>query len=243
MLAGAAFLGFWEGAVRALDVPLYLLPAPSAIGKLIVSKWSTLVLGTAITFLEALLGFLLGCTVAFVTGSVFAVFRPVERAVLPLFVAFQAVPLVAVAPLLIIWFGNGLGSKVVMAAMICYFPMTISCATGIRNTSREMIDLMKILGAGTWQVFWKARLPSATPSIFAGLKIAAAMSVIGAIVAELSGANQGIGFLVLSASYRTDTPMLFAAIAFAALLGIGCYEGVCAVERRVLRSMGIAAQP
>ncbi|KAB2891151.1 MAG: ABC transporter permease [Desulfobulbaceae bacterium] len=232
-------LACWEIAVRLFNIPRYLLPPPTEIFNLIIAQFPLLFHEAGITLLEAILGFALGCGAAFFTGSFFGVWRLVERAAMPMFVALQAVPLVAIAPLLIIWLGNGLGSKVVMAALICFFPMTINCATGIKNTSPEMVDLMKMVGATPFQLYWKARLPSALPAIFSGLKISASFSVIGAIVSELAGADKGIGYQILSSSYRTDTPMLFAAVFFAAASGIGFYQFVCFIERATFRKMGL----
>jgi NitT/TauT family transport system permease protein len=190
-----------------------------------------LVRDALITFLEAMVGFIVGVSSAFALGAAFVHSRILERSIAPYFVALQAVPIVATAPLLIIWFGNGLLSKVIMAAMICFFPMVINTTVGLKDIPEDALDLMRMLSASRRQIFLKLRLPASLPFIFSGLKISATLSVIGAVVAELAGATQGIGFQIMVSSYRTDTPMLFAAVLFSALTGILFYYAVVAAER------------
>lgn len=232
-------LALWEGAVIGLNVPKYLLPAPSLVFSTLWAKGPMLFSDLGVTAVESILGFALGSALAFAAGAALASSRFAERAFEPLLVALQAVPLVAVAPLLIIWLGSGLASKVVMAAMVAFFPATISCASGLKRLPVEILDLMKICRANRWEIFVHARLPNALPAIFSGLRIAASLSVIGAIVSELAGADRGIGYQILMASYRTDTPTLFAAVFLASALGIGFYQSVVLVERRVLAYLGL----
>jgi NitT/TauT family transport system permease protein len=225
----------WEYTVRIFSIPLYLIPAPSVIAKTIIERFPSLFADASVTLVEAVLGFALGTTTAFILGTVFVQFRMIERSISPLFVALQAVPIIAISPLLIIWFGNGLASKVVMAAIACFFPMVINTAAGLNAIKSEYLSLMKLFSATEMQILWKLRLPSALPFIFSGLKISATLSVIGAVVAELAGAVKGIGFQVLISSYRTDTPMLFSAIIFSALTGIIFFKAIAMIEWMVLR--------
>lgn len=225
----------WEIIVRVLDIPRYLIPTPSLVIITIVEQFWPLCMDALVTLVEALLGFLLGTTSAFLLGGLFVRSRNVERTISPLFVALQAVPLIAISPLLIIWFGNGLVSKVVMAAIACFFPMAINTALGLKSVNSESMALMHLLSATRSQIFWKLRFPTALPYIFSGLKISATLSVIGAIVAELAGADKGIGFQILMSSYRTDTPMLFAAVFFSALTGILFFQTIALIESIVLR--------
>jgi len=228
----------WDAAVRVLGIPPYLFPAPGRILRVAAADGSGLVSDLAITLLEAGLGWAAGCVAGASLGVVFSRFRRVERAFAPYFVALQAVPIVATAPLVIIWFGNGILSKVVLAAMVCFFPMLVNCSVGLGQTPQEALDLMAILGASPRQALWKVRIPYALPHIFSGLRVTSALSVVGAVVAELAGATNGIGFRILVASYRTDTPMLFAAIIAAALGSVALYQSVLAVEARFLSSRG-----
>lgn len=230
-----AILTFWEGIVRIFELPMYLVPSPLVVLAVIRDHYPSLLFDAGITLSEAALGFLAGSVAAFALGAAFVHSHLLERGLGPYFVALQAVPIVATAPLLIIWFGNGLLSKLIMAALICFFPMVVTSAAGLRSVSAEALDLMQILGASKSQVFLKLRIPASLPFLFSGLRISAVLSVIGAIVAELAGASHGIGFRILMASYRTDTPMLFAAIAFSAAIGVVFYYLIVAIERLMMR--------
>lgn len=225
----------WEIAVRLLDVPRYLLPAPSVIADVASRRAGELFLDTLVTLGEAVVGFAVGSLAAFVVGTVFAHFRKIEKAFSPIFVALQAVPLVAIAPLLIVWMGNGFSSKVTMAAMICFFPMVVTTAIGLRQTPKDAEDLFTVARATTMRRFKMLRLPYSVPYLLAGLKVNAALSVIGAIVSELAGAGRGIGYQILISSYKTDTPMLFAAITFASAAGVSFYKVIEFIETRVTK--------
>jgi NitT/TauT family transport system permease protein len=229
------FLLTWEVLVWWLSIPLYLIPSPTVISKTIIENFNTLVFDSMVTLVEAMLGFAVGTSTAFLIGGMFVQSKLIERSLSPLFVALQAVPLIAISPLLIIWFGNGMTSKIVMAAIACFFPMVINTAAGLKSVNQDALALMRVLSATNVQIFFKLRLPTALPYIFSGLKISATLSVIGAVVAELAGATQGIGFQVLMSSYRTDTPMLFSAVIFSALIGISFFKAVALLEGIVLK--------
>jgi NitT/TauT family transport system permease protein len=236
--AAALVLLAWQWLVTFFEVPRYLLPSPMDIGGVIGTRFDDLLDDTAITLLEAIAGFLIGSTSAFFVGVVFAIFYRIERALSPLFVALQAVPLIAIAPLLIVWMGNGFASKVTMAALICFFPMVVTTTAGLTRTAASSEELMTALGSSVWQRFILLRLPQSVPFLMAGLKVNASYAVIGAIVSELAGAGRGIGFQILMASYKTDTPMLFAAIFMAAISGIGFFKVVEFVESRLSPRFG-----
>lgn len=231
-------LAAWQLVVSWLEVPRYLLPAPTDIATIVVARISDLVAESVVTVGEAMAGFLIGSSAAFCVGAAFAQVLRIERALAPVFVALQAVPLVAIAPLLIVWMGNGFASKVTMAAMICFFPMVITTAAGLRSAPRDSEELMTALDASAWQRFALLRLPRSVPFLTAGLKVNASYAVIGAIVSELAGAGRGIGYLILMASYKTDTPMLFAAIFMAAASGIAFFKLIEAIGERLNRRFG-----
>jgi len=228
------FIAAWESIVKALNIPQYLIPAPSVIVTTIYESFFPLLKDTGITLLEAVLGFLLGGTVAFTVAVAFAHSKIIEKSLYPYFVGLQAVPVIAIAPLLVIWFGNGLFGKVVMAAFICFFPIVVNTTVGFKSVDIEAMELMHTLSATRKQIFFKLRLPSSLPFLFSALKISATLSVIGAIVAELAGAKAGIGFRIIISSYRTDTIMMFASIIFAALSGILFFLVITVLERKFL---------
>jgi NitT/TauT family transport system permease protein len=213
----------WEITVRLFKIPSYLVPSPTIVSVTIFKNLTSLLMDSAVTLFEAVLGFMLGTLLAFFVAVSFVHSQIIERSVSPYFVALQAVPIVATAPLLIIWFGNGLFSKVVMAAMICFFPMVVNSAAGLKSISENELDLMRLFSANPSQI------------LFSGLKISATLSVIGAVVAELAGATKGLGFQILISSYQTDTPFLFAAVLFSALIGVLFFNSVVLLEKLLTR--------
>jgi NitT/TauT family transport system permease protein len=191
---------------------------------------------------EAVGGFLLGCGMAFLMASVFVHVRLVERSLYPWAVVLQTVPIVAIAPLLTIWFGFGLSPKIVIAAIICFFPMLVNSTRGLRAISPQALELMRILSASRRDIFLRLRLPSSLPYVFSGLKVASTLSVIGAIVAEFTGADRGIGYLVVAASYRIDTRLMFAGIALSSAAGILFFNFISGLERLLLRWPGASIE-
>ena len=215
-----AALAIWEVWVVARDVPTYLLPRVSEIGTELREQGWSLFGHLRWTMLEAFLGFLVGSTAAFVTAVVFVHSRTIEGALFPWAIVLQTVPIVAIAPLLTIWFGFTLVPKVVIAAIICFFPVLVNTTRGLRSISAQALELMSVLSARKASIFWRLRLPSSLPYIFAGLRIASTLAVIGAIVAEFTGADRGIGYVIIQASYRLDTKRLFAGLVLSSAGGI-----------------------
>lgn len=230
-----ACLALWEMAVKYFEIPVYLIPAPSTILNTIQLHFLDLLSDTALTLMEAFFGFCLGITFAFISAVAFVHWKIVEKSVYPYVVGLQAVPMIAIAPLLVLWFGNGFFGKVIMAAFICYFPVVVNATIGLRSFDPQAMDLMHLLSANKIQIFLKLRLPSSLPFLFSAMKISSNLSIIGAIVAELSGARAGIGFRILTASYRLETDILFAAIIFASLSGILFFAIIALIEKKVIR--------
>ncbi len=224
----------WEALVRLLRLPRYILPAPSQIGLVISEDWLRLIRQVGWTMLEAVGGFLLGSTLAFLSGVTFVHTRLIERAMYPWAIILQTVPIIAIAPLLTIWLGFGLAPKIVVAAIVCFFPVLVNTARGLRAITSEALELMHILSASQWQILYRLRLPASVPFVFAALRVAATLSVIGAIVGEFTGADRGIGYVVVSAAYRLDTPLLFAGITFSCLAAVAFFQLVSGVERLLL---------
>lgn len=231
----AAFLVAWESTVRMTNTPEYLVPSPSRILATIWEKRTFLALDLSTTLLESVCGFLLANAVALFVAIAFFYSRTAERSILPLLVGLKSVPIVASAPLLVLWFGYGLGSKIIMAAVVAFFPLVVGATTGIRSVSVESVDLMRSLSATRWELLTKLCLPTAAPHMLAALKVSCTLAVVGAIVAELTGARRGLGFTILMASYNVDTPLLFSAIVLSALIGGFLYMAVVALERSLWR--------
>jgi NitT/TauT family transport system permease protein len=237
------FVGLLEAIIWGLKVPDYLLPSPHAVAVTIWSKGLMLLKHTAITMGEALAGFVSGGVVGILTAILFVHSHFFERSLYPYAIALKTIPLVALAPLLVLWFGNGIGAKIVMAALICYFPVIVNALKGFRAVSPEATDLMASLSASRSQVFFRLRLPSSLPYIFAALKITSTLSVIGAIVGELAGATQGIGYLILIASYRIQTELVFAAVVASCVGGIAFFLLIGVVEKKVAARFGGGVEP
>ncbi len=229
-----ALLLSWHFGVQVFSVPSYLIPAPLQVLTVILNDPVTLLKDTGITMLESVLGFILGTLAGILVAILFVHSRTAEAALYPYAVAFKAVPLVAIAPLLIIWFGNGLLGKVIMAATICFFPAIVNGARGFRSVGGEALDLMESLAAHKRDIFFKLRLPSSLPFLFSAFKISSTLSVVGAVVAEMAGADKGIGYLILISSYRNDTAALFAAIVAVSVGAIVFFGIIALAEKRLV---------
>jgi NitT/TauT family transport system permease protein len=229
----------WEATVKLLSIKEYLIPAPSKIAAMIASDWSSLLRDTGLTMLEAILGFLLANVLSIAIAVGFCHSRWFERSFYPYTIALKSIPVIAIAPLLVLWLGYGIWGKVVMAAIISFFPLVVNATLGLKSVDPEALDLMHSLSASRFQILLKLRFPTALPHIFSALKISSALAVVGAIVGELTGAKRGIGFLILMASYNVDTPLLFSAIVAASLGGILFFGGVAWAEKSISKKYGI----
>jgi NitT/TauT family transport system permease protein len=224
-------VGLWELSVHIGNIPAYMLPAPSAIFQEFVNYGHRLLPNAGVTLFEVLFGFTLSVLISIPLAVLIVYSRVVERMIYPLIVSSQTVPMVAVAPLLLTWFGYGMTPKIVIVILQTFFPIVVNTVMGLNSASREMIYLAKSMGASNWQVFWKFRLPQALPSIFAGLKLATAMSVIGAIVAEFVGANAGLGYVILVSGASFNISRQFAAIILIIVIGIVFFAVLERIEK------------
>lgn len=226
-----ALLGFWEWACMAFAVKPYVLPAPSAIWEAATSGFGQLMYNAGITAWEALAGFVIGSAMGAVIGTAFAYSRFMARGFMPLLIAANTIPTVAIAPIIIIWFGHGIGSKIAVTAFLSFFPLALNMMKGLQSYDRVVADVFRISAASPAQTFFKMRLPTAMPYVFVGLKLNVTFSVIGAIVAEFIQADRGLGFVIMT-TYRTMAmPKLWAAMILSALLGIVFFLIVAALER------------
>jgi len=233
-------LAAWEGAVRLLDTPHYILPAPSRIAATFISHFPSLLHHASVTLAEIVLGLVLGGLGGF--GLAVAVFySPVlDRALYPLIIASQMIPVFAIAPLLIVWMGYGLWPKATVAGLIGFFPIVVNASDGLRAPNEESVELFRSLGATRWQVFVKLRLPASLPTLFAGLKVAVTLSVVGATIGEWVGAHRGLGYLMLQSNALLRVDVVFAAILMLTALGLLLFGGLRIIERRVLRWRGLS---
>jgi len=231
-----ASLGLWALFVRVTGYPAFILPGPERVWKsfLALAADGTLGRHTVTTLSEVLAGLAVGMVVAFVLGYLLSRSRMVERLVAPYIVASQSIPIVAIAPLLVIWFPSGATSKVIVSALIVFFPILISCIAGLRSAEPDLLDLMRSLEATRWQTFTKLELPAAMPMLVSGLKVGATLSVIGAVVGEFVGADRGLGFLVKQGQGIYDTPLMFVAVIALVVIAMSLYGLVALVERYLL---------
>ncbi|MGW3571804.1 ABC transporter permease [Streptomyces sp. NPDC000941] len=224
----------WEFAVPAFGVDDYLLPRPSQVFDALRTQladplfWRHL----KVTVLESLYGFLLAAGAALVLGTAISQIRLIERTFMPYIVAFQTVPKAALAPLFVVWFGFGMTSKVVMAAVIAFFPMLVNVVEGLRSADADRVQMLTVFGAGRFEVFTMVRLPSALPFIFAGLEIGIVFSILGAVVGEFIGAKEGLGYLLLQTNYNFDIAGMFAVLVVLSVLGLIAHFIIRLAQRR-----------
>jgi len=229
-------VGGWELLVRLSDVPAIIIPAPSAVFvSLMESLQSPRFLRNLwITLFETMAGFISGAVPGLVLGGLIGQFRLLERTLYPYVVAFQTVPKVAVAPIIVIWFGYGVASKVVITATIVFFPVLANTVVGLRATPPDQLELLAAFTADRWQIFWKAKVYQALPYIFVGLDVAIVLSIIGAIVGEFVGSQAGLGYLIMQRNFSMDMAGTFAILIVLSVLGMVLHSAVQFAQRRVV---------
>ena len=227
----------WYLITRYSGVPNFILPSPLSVWTRFLKALSdgSLIYHTGITLSEIVLGLLVGTSFATVVGYGLAKSRSLEKVLSPYLVASQAIPVVAIAPLLVIWLGNGILSKVVICALIVFFPVLVNTIVGVRAVPTALYDLMNSLHASRSQILWKVEVPASLPVFLGGLRVGATLSVIGAIVGELVGAENGLGFLLQLGDFQYDTPMVFVAVFMLIALALILYGVVTLLERRFLK--------
>jgi NitT/TauT family transport system permease protein len=220
LLALLVLAGIWQVLVVALNVPLYILPAPTKFIPTIGSNWSILWSATLTTGEEVLYGFLLGTIVGVALALVFAQIRIVRDALYPVVVFFQVIPKIALAPLMVVWFGAGTLSVTLVTFALCVFPILVNSMTGFMNIDERMLYITSSMGASRWQTFRYLRLQSALPFIFAGLRVAVVLATTGAIVGEFVGSNSGLGYVLDAATGQLNTQLIFADLTVLSLFGL-----------------------
>lgn len=234
LIAAIGLLLAWEGYVWWSEVPPFLLPAPTRVAAALAARWDILLGHASTTATEIVLGLLFGTLLGVGTALLLAAWRGARRWVLPLLIASQAIPVFAIAPLLVLWLGYGLASKVAMATLIIFFPVATAFYDGLRRTEPGWLDLAATMGAGRAAVLWRIRVPAALPGLASGLRVAAAVAPIGAVVGEWVGASAGLGYVMLQANGRSQTDMMFAALTLLAAMAMALWFATDRLLRALL---------
>jgi len=232
LLFAALLLGLWEAAARMGLMPAFILPAPSAIGRALVANSRLLFLThLPVTLREVAVGFLLSAAGGTLLAVAMRAWRPLDKALYPLLIVSQTLPLITLAPVFILWFGYSLTSKVAVVFLTAFFPVVVGAYDGLADTSREYRELLLAMGASRREVYFKIRVPFALPSLFSGLKLAAVYSVVGATIGEWLGGNAGLGYYSRRMSANLQTADMFAAVLLLSVTGILCFLGVAGLEK------------
>lgn len=226
----------WETLVKVLDVPEFVLPGPIAISEFFfrVITSASFYGHLGVTMSEVFFGYLIGVFLATIPGALISQVRLLERSVMPYIVAFQAIPSVALAPLFVVWFGFDESSKVVMAAVLCFFPIMVNVIAGLKASDPEQLQMMRSFGANATQVFWKVKVRNSLPYVFTGLKIGILFALIGAIVGEFVGSKQGVGYLTLQYNYQFNIAGMFSVLIVLSIMGIVLHGLIGLLEKRVV---------
>lgn len=231
VLTIAALVGLWWLATLIFDWPAFLVPTPLDVGNEIVDERRLLLDSFEATLYESLIGFAIAIAVAVPSAVAIAYSELLERTVYPALVALNAIPKIAIAPLLVIWMGFGIGPKITMVVLICFFPIVISTATGLKATPAELVELSRSLSASRLDEFVRFRFPWALPYVFVGLKVAIALAVIGAVVGEFIGATEGLGYVIVASQQNANTTLAFAAIVLLSLMSIALFYAIVLTQR------------
>ena len=234
LLIVVAMVALWEWVVAANDIPHWKLPAPSSIG---VELWTSrgMLLGhTWVTMEEVLIGLAVALVIGVLLAWLIALSRTLERVIYPSVIASQTIPIIVIAPLLLIWLGYGIQHKVIVVALISFFPIVVNTVDGLRSADPDVINLLRTLGANRWQVFRKVQVPASLSFLFSGIKIAVTVSVIGAVIGEWVGSSEGLGYLAIRSKSQFLSERVYATVVLLSLMGIGLFLIAGALERALL---------
>jgi ABC-type nitrate/sulfonate/bicarbonate transport system permease component len=227
-------LALWELYVRAGQISVQVLPAPTTIVQALIDNWSVIYDNAIQTLLETVLGMGIATLLGLLLAIMLDISSWLRRAIYPLLVTSQTIPIIALAPLLLIWIGYDIRPKLIVVTLYCFFPIAIACADGLASAEPELLNLLRSMRASRWQILWLVRLPGAMPAFFSGLRIAATYSVIGAIFGEYVGAEKGLGIYMQRAANSFATVQVFAAILVTAILSLLLFGLVSVIERIAL---------
>lgn len=229
-----ALLVVWQALSETLRVPRWFLPSPADIARTLLDTRDLLIRHSLITLQEIAVGFAIAFVLGITLAIAIAYSQVLERTLYPFVIASQTLPVMAIAPLLLIWFGYGLLPKVIIVALVCFFPIVVNTVDGLRSVEPELVNLMRTMGASRWQLFIKAQLPTSLPFLFSGTKIAIAVSVIGAVIGEWVGASSGLGYFMVRSQAQLQTSRVFAALVVLSIMGVSLFVGASMLERRLL---------
>jgi NitT/TauT family transport system permease protein len=227
------FCVVWEVACIVMKIPDYIVPTPHRVVQKIIESRSLLYTHSLTSMAEIILGFILASVCALLCAIAMVHSRRVEAILEPLLVVSQVVPKVALAPLFIIWFGHGILPKIIIAMLIAFFPVLVNAVVGLRSIDAEILELMESIAANKRQTFWRVRLPNSLPYIFPALKVAALLSIVGAMVGEFVGSDRGLGYLMIIGDVNLDTDLLFASLVVVTVFGMIVYAVIEAFEKRI----------
>lgn len=234
ILTLAVLVAIWEAAVRIGGIPAYLLPPPSDVLIRIFKDWNLIAYNSMITMIAVTIGFLLSIVISIPLAALLAQYNWIERTVYPLLVASQTIPKVALAPLMVVWFGFGLTPKIFITFLICFFPIVVDSLVGFRSLPKEVRWLAKSMGVSRWNLFTRFQVPAALPNIFAGVKVASTLAVVGAVVGEFVAADSGLGYQLIVANGLLDVELSIAILVVLSVLGIILFGIVDICERMAL---------
>jgi len=226
----AAVFALWWLVTAQQWVPDYLVPTPAQVFDTMRDQWAMLVHNSWVTLYETLLGFGLAVALGIGTAVLIAYSRGFDKAIYPLVLFAQVIPKIAIAPLLVVWFGTDLRPKVILAVLIAFFPVVVSGVAGLRSTDPELLDLSATMGGSRWHSFCKIRFPNSLPHLMSGVKVAVTLAVVGAVVGEFVGASEGLGYVLLLANGQIDAPLLFATLILMSAIGIALFALVDVAE-------------
>ncbi len=225
-------LGAWEAAVHLFKIQPYVLPPPSSVARSLFNDGPRVIFPQlGVTLVEILAGYSLAIVVAFILSVLIVYWSAFRRGVLPLIVASQTIPVIAIAPVLVIWFGYNATPRIIITAIVAFFPLTVAVVTGLQSVDPLLIDFFRTLKATSIQAFFKLRFPIALPNIFAGLKVAATLAVVGATISEWVGASRGLGYLIAQDTQQLNTARVFASLVILGLCGMALFGIVSLIER------------
>ncbi|WP_264031043.1 ABC transporter permease [Cellulosimicrobium sp. SH8] len=229
----ALFAVWWFVAWREL-VPAYLVPSPGAVWDTMVEDWAMLAEHTWVTTMETVVGFVLASVIGVATAVLLVYSPTAEKSLYPLILFAQVIPKIAIAPILVVWFGFGAAPKIILAVLIAFFPVVVSAVAGLRSIDPELLEMSATMGASRWKTFRKIRFPGSLPQLMSGLKVAVTLAVVGAVVGEFVGADRGLGYVLLLASGNLDAPLLFADLILMSLIGVVLFLLVELLERLLI---------
>jgi len=234
LITGLGFLALWWAVCQFSPVPAYMLPSPQSVGAALASQSTYLLQNAVVTLVEILAGLLLGTVLGAGAALAMAAIPPVQRWLMPVLVVSQAIPIFALAPILVLWFGFGMASKITLTIIVIFFPVTASLTDGLRQTNAGLLQLAQTMNATKLRLLLRIRLPAALPAFASGLRVATAFAPIGAIFGEWAGASSGLGYVMINANARIETDVMFAALFLLCVMAVTLYAVVDRTLRRLL---------